>query len=57
MAVISFEMGGGSNYPLMKGHVQGERILSNTAVKVSKLTFFNRQFSSPLELTYWQPTI
>jgi hypothetical protein len=51
MAVIFFEMGGRSNYPLMKGHVREERILSNTAVKVSKLTVFNHQFSYPLELT------
>jgi hypothetical protein len=46
-------MGGGSDYPVMQGHVQEERILNNTVVKASNLTVLNRQFSSPLERTYW----
>jgi hypothetical protein len=52
-AVLSYEMGGGYDYPEMQGHVQEERILNNTAVKASKLTVLNHQFSSPLEHTYW----
>jgi hypothetical protein len=46
-------MGGGSDYHVMQGHVQEEKILNNTAVKVSKLIVLNHQFSSPLEGTYW----
>jgi hypothetical protein len=46
-------MEGGFDYTVMKGHVKEESILSNTAVKSSKLTVLNHQFTFPLERTYW----
>lgn len=46
-------MGGGSDYPVRQGHVLEERVLSNTAVRVSKRIVLNHQFSSPLERAYW----
>jgi hypothetical protein len=44
-AVLTFEMGGGTDYPVMQNHVQEERILNNTAVIALKLTVFNHQFT------------
>jgi hypothetical protein len=46
-------MEGGFDYTVMQGNVKEERILKNTAVKSSKLTILNHQFSFPLERTYW----